>query len=77
MTVADLPNMAKRRHRWFERTPTAVLDPKTGNERHERVCEICKMTRITVIPPRGQVLIEWIDAKGRKTINGATPRCVA
>lgn len=75
MTVSDIPGMARRRHRWFERTPKPVLDPKTGTERHERVCEVCKMTRITVIPPRGMVWIEWVDVKGRKSINGMTPRC--
>lgn len=62
------------RHRWFARTPTPVFDEKTGNERHERVCELCHTTRTTVIPPRGIVWIEW-ESHGRKSIDGPTPPC--
>ena len=66
-----------RRYRWFERTPKPVFDSVTGNERHERVCELCHMTRTTVIPPRGNVWIEWVSAAGEKTVNGPTPACSA
>jgi hypothetical protein len=65
-----------RRHRWFERTPKPVLDPVTGTERHDRVCEFCQVTRTTVIPPRGRVWIEWVTAAGVKSIDGPTPVCV-
>lgn len=64
-----------RRHRWFERTPLPIRDEATGNERHERVCEFCHMTRTTVIPPRGNVWIEWESADGEKHIDGPTPLC--
>jgi len=64
-----------RRHRWFERTPWPVLDTITGTERHERVCEICHLTRITVIPPHGFPWVEWHGVDGRKTVGGPTPSC--
>lgn len=33
------------------------------------------MTRTTVIPPHGDVWIEWEDADGKKTVGGPTPEC--
>lgn len=66
---------ARRRHRWFERTPLPVRDEATGCERHERVCELCHITRTTVIPPQGFPWVEWVTEDGIKTVDGKTPIC--
>lgn len=58
------------RHSWFQRTLTPIRDEASGCEKHERVCEHCKVTRTTVIPPRGKVWIEWETDAGVKTIDG-------
>lgn len=71
--IADLPPKP-RRHRWFERP--SFVNEETGVERHERVCEVCQMSRMTVIPPRGNVWVEWESANGEKSKNGPTPACV-
>lgn len=74
--VVDHP-AGPRRHRWGdERKIIVAIDSPDGNERHEKVCQLCKMTCTTVIPPRGFAWREWRTADGMKAQMESTPPCV-
>lgn len=68
------------RHKW-DHHHEIYIAPDTsrdGNERVEKVCMLCRMTKITVIPPRGQAFPwhEWRLPSGDVWIGEATPPCI-
>ncbi|RJP47928.1 MAG: hypothetical protein C4583_15645 [Anaerolineaceae bacterium] len=56
---------------------TPAHESVDGNERHERKCVHCGLTRITLIPPRGECWHEWKTVAGEKWQGELTPPCIA
>lgn len=80
MTDVEVIHKA-RKHRWpkdgdegFKHT--LAHESPDGCEHFERVCKLCGMTRITIIPPRPDYAWhEWRTAKGGVFQCEATPPC--
>lgn len=68
-----MPN--KQTHKW-DQVPTYRLpsDSGDGNERNERACQACGLTKITVIPPQGIPWRRW-RWPGGEEFGGSTPQC--
>ena len=67
------------RHKWPDDKRATVLvahETPDGNERHERTCLQCGMTRITVVPPHGYPWHEWRTRDGQVWVGEATPPCL-
>lgn len=69
------------RHKWPRQgdvgfTHTLAHESKDGNERFERICKACGMTRITIVPPRGWAWHEWKRKRGDVSFQmESTPPC--
>lgn len=65
-------------HRWNLENRIPACDSPDGNERTERTCPFCSLTKITVHPSRGLPWREWRLKDGRQLVGGNTPHgCVA
>jgi hypothetical protein len=74
----NLPTITPpRKHKW--NPPVTILPSESfdGNERTERVCEHCGLTKITVHVPHGFPWREWRVRGGEVTIPlTTTPPCL-
>lgn len=67
------------KHRWNYETERrlAGIDTADGNDRNERDCLHCGITRVTVIPPHGRsAWHEWRTKTGGIYLGEMTPPCV-
>lgn len=68
------------KHRWDPTSVKTVLpeDSPDGNERHERTCLQCGVTKATVIPPTGNPNDIWVEYQFKKDgpVSFERPDCV-
>ena len=65
-------------HHWNLEHRIPACESPDGNERTERTCPFCGLTKVTVHAPRGLPWREWRTKDGRMLIGGNTPHgCMA
>lgn len=77
MTEAEIAPRAPR-HDWKNASQKEIpaCDSPDGCDRIEKICPICKVVRISVMPPRGYVYHIWRHANGAQIPLSRTPPCV-
>lgn len=65
------------RHSWdhAEKKVSVAQETYDGNERHERRCVQCGITKITVLPPHGLPWVEWRTPDGATHLYPRTAPC--
>lgn len=53
MTDPLFKQVTRPRHQWGPRDHHTI-SPSRGFERHFKCCTLCRLTRLTVIPPKGE-----------------------
>lgn len=63
-------------HRWTDQGSKLPPDTVSGCEEHERVCELCSLTKITIHYYAGHPGRAWRTRDGERWEGMATPPCL-
>lgn len=65
-----------RRHRWDHDSEKRFAAEGERLAYNEKVCQVCKIKKLTIQPPSGFPWHEWVTANGKTWTGDATPPCL-